>query len=201
MLDNTERTFACLDCYSYAHRDRQARWLHWVVQATAKYDNVHCTATAMCQNQQTKTAIHHKTPASKCTAEKKTRMKWKLRDNYSSSCTCRTSTDNNGFSGRIQLLTRLWLSGFHAVIECISLNCCGNQCSNYGGASEGLAPLVQALPQTSIIGLRSALAIRPPWKLSNNSTTGGNNNHHHTNYLQKPVATTSPLEMNYSWPI
>ena len=30
------------------------------------------------------------------------------------------------------------------------------------GASGGLAPLVQALPQTPIIGLRSALAIRPP---------------------------------------
>ena len=31
------------------------------------------------------------------------------------------------------------------------------------GASGGLAPLVQALPQTPIISLRSALAIRPPW--------------------------------------
>ena len=47
------------------------------------------------------------------------------------------------------------------------------QCSNYGGgASGGLAPLVQALPQTPIIGLRSALAIRPPWKRSDDSTTG-----------------------------
>ena len=40
------------------------------------------------------------------------------------------------------------------------------------GASGDLAPLVQALPQTFIIGLRSALAIRPSWKLSDNSTTG-----------------------------
>ena len=30
-----------------------------------------------------------------------------------------------------------------------------------GGGLGGLAPLVQALPQTPIIGLRSALAIRP----------------------------------------
>jgi len=30
------------------------------------------------------------------------------------------------------------------------------------GASEGLAPFVQALSQTLIIGLRSAFAIRPP---------------------------------------
>ena len=35
------------------------------------------------------------------------------------------------------------------------------QCSNYGGGGR-LAPLVQALPQTPIIGLRSAIAIRPP---------------------------------------
>ena len=47
------------------------------------------------------------------------------------------------------------------------------QCSNYGGgASWGLAPVVQALPQTPIIGWRSAIAIRPPWKLYDNSTTG-----------------------------
>jgi len=33
-----------------------------------------------------------------------------------------------------------------------------------GGGLGGLAPLVQALPQTPIIGLRSALAIKPPLK-------------------------------------
>ena len=48
-----------------------------------------------------------------------------------------------------------WAALYFAGLPSVS------QCSNYGGLG-GLAPLVQALPQTSIIGLRSALAIRLP---------------------------------------
>ena len=57
------------------------------------------------------------------------------------------------------------------------------------GASGGLAPLVQALPQTPIIGLRSAVTIRPPENLliirpltKGNRLTDTNLTQHHWHY-------------------
>jgi len=62
---------------------------------------------------------------------------------------------NKGPKGLLQVATKIQYYTVHTFILAYR-----HQCSNYVGGE--LAPLVQALPQTPIIGLRSALAIRPP---------------------------------------